>query len=467
MEAGFTWAGLAGWFLMFAGIPLGNVVPGLVFLLVDGVIRAFKARGHAREDRRHAGEKRTAGTGTRAGTRDCARMLATAIWAFGGLGLVSVLWSLNKAGTAGYSVTLFLVILLSCFGARRLIQNERLLLGFFFPVLVAGTFVTSIYALVDYFMKGGGRADTLGTQCNGLGTVLILSVALSLGYIDRVRGRWLLARVPLVAVSVAALLASMSRGAWVGFTVMGFIYATRTRRALAWVLVIAFLTVAVIYAPPPLKARFLTIWDMSFNGANHDRLELWTVTLKMIERHPLLGVGVGAYRGVYPAFKGLVGGQEDLASAHNIFLQVLAESGILGLILFIYVLYLLGRAGVALLRTGDLLFRGLFAALAGTLVHQLVDTTVYWADIGGGFWLVVGLILSYYESSCRGMPQKEGTGLQPPAPTPGRKREKGLYRGEVYQDHRGQVYGRDKGRGQSQGETGAEARVSLSVVITT
>lgn len=423
-ETGLTWAGLAGWFLMFAGIPFGNVVPGLVFLLMDGIIRILKAPGRVGVRWARLG----AGTGTGAGpsARTLAGAMSVAIWAFAGLGVVSLLWSLDRAGTAGYSVTLLLVILLACFGARRLVQNQGLLLNLLFPALVASTFGTSIYALVDYFMKGGGRANTLGTQCNGLGTVLILSVALALGYIDHMRGRWLLAKVPLIVISVVALLASMSRGAWIGFAVMGGIYAARTRRALAWVLVVALAATAVIYTTPSLKARFLTIWDMSSNGANHDRLGLWSVTLKMVEAHPLLGVGVGAYRGLYPAFKGLAGGQEgqeDFASAHNIFLQVLAESGIIGLILFIYILYLLGRAGMALTGRGDPLFQGFFAAIGGALVHQLVDATIYWADIGGGFWMIIGLILNYQAAL-----EESDNAPQVPGPAPGENREGRLSR---------------------------------------
>lgn len=70
--------------------------------------------------------------------------------------------------------------------------------------------------------------------------------------------------------------------------------------------------------------------------SNFGRVEIWKATLKSIVKHPLLGVGIGNYP--------LVLKQDEHqskagSSAHNLYLTVIAEIGILGGILFVWFLY--------------------------------------------------------------------------------------------------------------------------------
>lgn len=66
------------------------------------------------------------------------------------------------------------------------------------------------------------------------------------------------------------------------------------------------------------------------NYAVVERLAHWQAALDMLSDHPLLGVGVGNYVPVYPAYA-LPGWQEPLGHAHNYYLHVAAEIGLLGL----------------------------------------------------------------------------------------------------------------------------------------
>ena len=61
------------------------------------------------------------------------------------------------------------------------------------------------------------------------------------------------------------------------------------------------------------------------------RLSLWRVAWEAFRDHPLLGVGPNNYRIVFSHyFQGKMEGQLIWASAHNLYLQQLAERGILG-----------------------------------------------------------------------------------------------------------------------------------------
>jgi O-antigen ligase len=73
--------------------------------------------------------------------------------------------------------------------------------------------------------------------------------------------------------------------------------------------------------------------DIKINDDNFaviERAAHWLAAWRMFETHPWLGVGTGQYASIYPSVA-LPRWQDPLGHAHNYFLQVLAEGGLLGL----------------------------------------------------------------------------------------------------------------------------------------
>ncbi len=103
---------------------------------------------------------------------------------------------------------------------------------------------------------------------------------------------------------------------------------------------------------------------------------IWQDTLKMISARPVLGAGLGAYQTAYPGFsehdKGLV-----VDKAHNDYLQLLAESGIVGGLLALWFAFLVFRGVARGLRSRDpwpvALALGSGAAMVAMLVHSFFD----------------------------------------------------------------------------------------------
>ncbi len=111
--------------------------------------------------------------------------------------------------------------------------------------------------------------------------------------------------------------------------------------------------------------------DMKFS-----RSELWQNTSKMIKEHPILGVGLGAYQYVYPRYdqsSGILRAEQ----AHNDYLQIIAETGIVGLILTIGFIVILFGKGFALMQTKNVRRRavvlGALAGCFGIAIHSFVD----------------------------------------------------------------------------------------------
>jgi putative inorganic carbon (HCO3(-)) transporter len=122
------------------------------------------------------------------------------------------------------------------------------------------------------------------------------------------------------------------------------------------------------------------------------RFPVWWAAVQMFVQHPAFGVGLqnfGAFvRWYNPAL--------HVNHAHNIFLNMAAERGALGLVTFGAVLIVLFRTLVGALKKASgfsdrLLAAGFIASFAGFLVHSSFDVSYYDYRIELLFWLLVGV----------------------------------------------------------------------------
>jgi len=66
------------------------------------------------------------------------------------------------------------------------------------------------------------------------------------------------------------------------------------------------------------------------------------------------------------------------------------------LLVFCAIIALILAMGFRLGRTGNIVYQGLFATTVGVLVHMQFDNTIWGLEIGGMFWLMIGMILGFY-----------------------------------------------------------------------
>ena len=106
------------------------------------------------------------------------------------------------------------------------------------------------------------------------------------------------------------------------------------------------------------------------------RSAIWSGTLTMIRAHPVLGVGLGAFETVYPIY-GRGDGNKLIQFAHNDYLQVLADGGIVAAALAVWFIIVTFRGFVRGLKLRDPLLRALAlgagAGMFAILVHSLFD----------------------------------------------------------------------------------------------
>jgi putative inorganic carbon (HCO3(-)) transporter len=212
------------------------------------------------------------------------------------------------------------------------------------------------------------------------------------------------------ALMLAALYASQSRGAWIGFVaavvVVSLVRGGRAAMLLA--LVIAVLATlgamgAFQILPQSILQRFgdaltaLNIPDIATaevtdaNFAAIERLAHWGAALAMWRDHLWLGVGFGNYAAVYPAYA--IGRWLDpLGHAHNYYLNVAAETGLVGLLA--YGLFWLSafRLGWRAVRRSTGFQRAVAAGGLGVLVHLSLHNMVDDLFVQG-MYLQVGIVL--------------------------------------------------------------------------
>lgn len=108
--------------------------------------------------------------------------------------------------------------------------------------------------------------------------------------------------------------------------------------------------------------------------SNKGRIEIWKDTLKSIKNHPILGVGIGNF----PVVLGqTVSAAKKGASAHNLFFDIAAETGILGLIAFLAIFYEIGKTAFRVFRNSKDEFVKFFALAFSVYLFWILGYSLF------------------------------------------------------------------------------------------
>jgi O-antigen ligase len=223
------------------------------------------------------------------------------------------------------------------------------------------------------------------------------------------------------AVMLIAIGMSWSRGAWIGLAgalaVIAFAIPRNTRRGIILFgsivgLLVLFWSLGVL--PRSVVERlenstqeFFAFEDVRGvditpeNYAVAERLAHWQAALNMATAHPWLGVGLGNYEVVYPIYR-LLNWQEPLGHAHNFYLNILAEAGIIGLLVYgkvwVVIISLTWRAR----RHPDILSRLMIIGLLGSwmylTIHSFFDN-LYVNNLFLHLGLMLGILAVLYNQT--------------------------------------------------------------------
>ena len=203
------------------------------------------------------------------------------------------------------------------------------------------------------------------------------------------------------ALMVATILATLSRGEFVGLAVGGIWAVGSGRVRLRWLLVVAAVaaTVAVV-ATHTINAHVTESVSRKEVIAQNDvssRLYYWNVALKEFEGNPLTGVGPGQFQVRFfdyaPPYNFAVGTQ----TTHNTYLNVLAELGAIGFVLFMaYMLSTCASLSRCLRLPGQ--ERGFGVALTASFLVAAVSASFLTEQYYAPLWVLGALAASVASS---------------------------------------------------------------------
>ncbi len=180
----------------------------------------------------------------------------------------------------------------------------------------------------------------------------------------------------------------------------------RRRILLGSVAVIVCLSLSFFLTPQHIKTRFQTMLEHPI-GFMGERPQWWETSLELIQKYPLTGIGLGRFRYEYQ-----INGPPEQYNvpyhAHNIYLHIAVEHGIPSLLLFLWIVVIIGRQILphcwrgfkprqqsAGRRVTDFWGSGTFIGgsgfLVSALVYGLADNILHQRTVLL-FWFVVGVI---------------------------------------------------------------------------
>jgi len=222
----------------------------------------------------------------------------------------------------------------------------------------------------------------------------------------------------LFAFSSYCLLFSYSREAYVGILV-GLLFLGLVRQRWVLIALVAFLLSWQSLVPTSVQERILMTYDKNeqqLDTSAQDRVALWDDAMNMFRQNPVLGVGFDTYQwqhrfGIY-------------TDTHNYFLKVLVETGVLGLMFFLFILAKMTRLGVKLYRSAQDPFLqsiglGFALLMACVFVVNFFGDRWLYVEVNGFLWVMLACVVrgQMIESECKEQ-QVAVAAEAPPGPLP-------------------------------------------------
>ncbi len=270
--------------------------------------------------------------------------------------------------------------------------------------LIASAAIVAAWGLVQHVAAGGGLAARLRgisgfymTVAGILMVVGLLAVSELVAALKDPHPRRVTFLAGAMTLVFVALLATYTRGSWIGFAAGALWLLRRHWAVLGGIVVAAGLFFAL--GPPDARDRLASVVDPA-HPRNIERVLIWRHGMDLVRERPLTGLGL-----VIPKDRM----ERDIVTEHgtfrvhshmhNAYLQVAVSMGLPALVVFLWLLVALFRLGVQAPRGGirNLWEEGLVNAYPAIVVGLAVNALFEWnfgdSEILGLFWMLTGGVL--------------------------------------------------------------------------
>ncbi len=233
-------------------------------------------------------------------------------------------------------------------------------------------------------------------------------------FFSKKKGLWVLSILSIL-ISCAALLFSGSRGAWIalaGGIFFGLVlYGLKLRspafipNCVTGVMILGIIAALVILRlPEPFVQVYL---ENPFEGVFGSNYKFWSTETRLIQAdyaldafkaHPLLGVGYDNYNfhSGYKIYEGLTENPINWAEPNNLPLKVLAELGIIGFIVFLWLVFKIIHLLRAIIVENTFGYGFiLVVALSSLMVHTLFISKIHYVHL----WIALAIVTAFADKN--------------------------------------------------------------------
>lgn len=266
--------------------------------------------------------------------------------------------------------------------------------------------ITGQFSLAEHEIAQG-RISAVYNSANSLALFIGPIIFLTIGFFFSLKKNNQVIKFLLILLTIffsVIIVWTKSRGGLVaetltfaifGFGLMALKYQIFRR---LWFLVPVILTLLIIFFFYTMfqiygHSTSFILEDNTFGDTLGIRYNLWVGTINLLISHPIFGAGLNGFKDLYAANYRLSVNQEQLQYPHNIILNFWSETGLLGLISFIWLQVLIFRNFLsAFLKNNQRIFGlGIICAFVFLILQGLVDVPYFKNDLSLEFWAILGI----------------------------------------------------------------------------
>ena len=297
---------------------------------------------------------------------------------------------------------LMIAFVLSYFVVINTIENKKQF-KFILYVFSIAAVITAFYGLYQYmfgdlysqawldkemFEDIKMRVYSTFENPNVYGEYLILAIPIIVGLLWTEKGIFKkLFWLGSLGVTMLALALTFSRGCWLGIILAIGLLAIMIDRRFILLGIVALLFLPFVL-PESIINRFLSIGNMGDSSTSY-RVYIWLGTLAMLADYWFSGIGLGitSFNTIYPIYS-----YNNISAphSHNLYLQLVVEFGIVGLIVFLGVLYNFYKETIiSICKKKNILTSSLIAGVSGFMLQSMFDHTWYNYRVVLIFWIII------------------------------------------------------------------------------
>ncbi len=325
--------------------------------------------------------------------------------------LTATFLSVTVSGSL-YIGLLTTVLILSVFAIQNAVQTRKQLQILVTGLVCAGVIV-ALYGIYQHFFGTGGTETWIDEDMfsgistrvystlqnpNVLAEYLLLVLPLTAGCLFAAKTRAKRAMYfAACCIMGLCMIYTFSRGGWLGLMFAAVVFLVLIDRRFIFLILLGGV-VLVLFSPETITARFSSIGNMSDTSTSY-RVSIWMGTLKMLKDYWITGIGPGteAFNMVYPAYSY---NTISAPHSHNLYLQIICDTGVLGVIVFLILVIVFIRMCCHALshetdRTMRMLQAGILSGVLGFLLQSMTDYSFYNYRVMFLFWayLALGIIV--------------------------------------------------------------------------